>query len=387
MSRLRDKRIRAGRFGTVAAAIALIGCFATSSSALAGPDELKGGSVVMQLQNGRGLKLSPKSLNLPIAGGAVDPISGAGTVETSGAIKVKRGKSKTKVKITELTFGANGGQGSIAAKVGKKKVKRFALLSGGTVARDGWGAKITGVTAKLGSKGAKALQTAFSPKKNGRASAAGGVKGGQTLGTVSATTDPKTVEVKPGGTLVFNADMGFANKLIAHCVNGLLPNGVDAIPPATKNGLTEFDFPVTGGNISPDFTAGRVTSAGGQTISKNTGLNTILFSCDQGPPVGTTVTSTEFEDQFELQVLASYTVLPTGPVGIGALGQFDLSAASTKSADVGTKQITITDAPVHLDGLTAFILNQVLPNESSSPSNDFAPGDLLGTMSLNVSTH
>ena len=384
MSKLRDKRIRAGRCGTVAAAIALIACFATSSSALAGPDELKGGSVVIQLQSGRGLKLSG-SLNLPIAGGAVDPISGAGTVDTSGAIRVRRGKSKTKVKITELTFGANGGLGSIAAKVGKRKVKRFALLSGGTVTRDGWGAKISGVTARLGSKGAKALQLAFSPRK-GRASAAGGVKGGQILGTVSATTDPRVVEVKPGGALVFNADMGFANKLIAHCVNGLLPNGVDAIAPATKNGLTEFDFPVTGGTISPDLTAGRVTSAGGQTISKNVSLP-IPDSCDQGPPVGTTVTSTEFEDQFDLQALASFTVLPTGPVGIGALGQFDLSAASTKSADVNTKQITITDAPVHLDPLTAFILNQVFPNESSSPSNDFAPGDLLGTMSLNVTTH
>jgi hypothetical protein len=380
MSKHRDKGTRAGRHGMVAAAITLIAFLAISSTAVAGQDELKGGTVQIQLQRSHGLKLSPSTLSLSITGGKVDPIDGSGTVQASGSFKAKRGKGKTKVTITGLTFGAKGAAGSIAAKVGKTKVKRFGVLSGGTVSRLDWGAKIAGVTATLGSKGAKALDAAFSPRK-GRASAAA-VKGGQPLGTVSVTTVPRAVEVLPGGTLVFNADNSFANKLLAHCVTAL---GVGVIAPAMQN-LTQFTFPVTGGSISPDFTAGRVTSDGGQTITKDNGAS-VPFSCDQGPPTGTRVTQTEFEAQFDLQALASFTVVPSGPVGIGSLGQFDLAAASGKSADVGTKHLTITDAPVHLDPLSAFVLNQVFPNESGNASNDFAGGDLLGTMSLDVTTH
>ncbi|MFL5907798.1 MAG: hypothetical protein ACJ75Z_09425 [Solirubrobacterales bacterium] len=366
MSRLRDKRIRAGHRGLAAAAIALAVCLAVPGAAAAGQDELKGGSVDIQLAGSHGLKLSPRSLHLAITGGAVDPINGSGTVEVAGRFRIKRGKRTSKVKVTGLTFGADGGAGSIAAKVGKRKVGRFGILSGGQVSRDGWGARITGVTATLGAKGSKALVSA---------------KGGQRLGTVSATTVPRSVEVLPGGTLVFSADNGFANKLLAHCVT---PLGVGVIPPATQN-LTVFTFPVTGGSVSPDFDAGTVVSGGGQTITKDSSLP-VPFTCNQGPPVGTKITQTEFQAQFELQALASFTVLPDGPVGIGALGKFDLGPAS-KSADPVSKQVTISDAPVHLDLLSAFILNQVLPNESGDPNNDFREGDLLGTMSLSVKTH
>ena len=367
MSRLRDKRTRAGRRWLVAAAVIATASLAIPATALAGQDELKGGSVDIQLAGSRGLKLSPASLHLPIAGGAVDPIDGSGTVRVAGRFRIKRGKHTTKVKITGLTFGANGGPGRIAAKIGKRKVSRFGVLSGGTVTRDGWGAKVTGVTASLAAKGAKALASS---------------KGGQRLGTVSATTVPKSVEVLPGGTLVFNADNGFVNKLLAHCVT---PLGVTAIPPAQQN-MTQFTFPVTGGSISPDFDSGNVVSGGGQTIAKDNSLP-VPFTCNQGPPVGTKAVQTEFQAQFEIDALAATTVLPDGPVGVAALGAFDLGAASGKSADVGTKQVTVTNAPVRLDPLTGFVLNQVFPNESGDPTNDFKGGDLLGTMSLSVKTH
>jgi hypothetical protein len=367
MSRLRDKRARAGHLGLATAAITVAACLTVPGTAMAGQDDLKGGSVEIALAGSHGLRLSPASLQLPISGGAIDPIDGSGTVAAAGAFKLKRGKRTTKVKIIGLSFGANGGPGSIAAKVNKRKVRRFAVLSGGSVTRDGWGARISGVTAVLGPKGNRAL--------------ASRAKGGQRLGTVSATTVPRSVEVLPGGTLVFKADNGFANKLLAHCIT---PLGVAAIPPATQN-LTQFTFPVTGGSISPAFDAGNVISDGGQTIAKDNNLS-IPFTCNQGPPVGTKVIQTQFQAQFALQALASNTVLPDGPVGIAGLGIFDLSAAKT-SADVDTKQITITDAPIHLDGLSAFILNQVFPNESGDPNNDFAGGDLLGTMSLSVKTH
>jgi hypothetical protein len=378
------------RLGVAALTLALLSGVATAGQALAAPDPLSSGSVVLQLRSSGGLKLKPKTLTLPVRTGDLDPTTGAGTLETRGAIKAKRGKRKTKVKITGLVLGANGAPGKISAKVGKKNVGAFGRLSGGTVTRDGWGARVDGVTATLGSKGAKALNRAFSPKsakKSGKKASSAAIKGGKPLGTVAVSGTPRTVEVLPGGTLVFTADLGFGLKLGTHCVNALMPDGVTAIPPAVQSGLlgTVFTFPVTGGSIAPDFSAGRVTSAGGQRIRKNDG-GAIPNGCDEGPPVGTTVTQTEFEAQFDLKALASNTTLPTGPVGIASLGPFDLSAAAT-SADVNTRQITVTDAPVTLDGLSAFIFNQVFPNNTGNPNNDFMGGEPVGTIDLSVTTH
>ncbi len=368
--------------------VALLTGVATAGHAIAAPDPLSSASVVLQLRSAGGLKLKPKTLNLRMTSGELDPTTGAGTVATAGALKAKRGKRQAKVKIISLVLGGAGGAGKINAKIGKRKVNGFGKLSGGTVTRDGWGAKVSGVTAKLGSKGAKALSGVLAPGSGAKASAAaGGLKAGAPLGTVSVSGVPKTVEVLPGGTLVFDADLGFANKLAAHCVSSVMADGVTAIAPGVQSGIppTVFTFPVTGGSIAPDFSSGRVMSAGGQKIRKNDGLPA-PNACDGGPPVGTTVTQTAFEAQFDIHALASDTVLPYGAVGISALGPFDLAAAAT-SADANTKQITVNQAPVTLDYLAAFVLNQVFPNASGDPSNDFREGDLLGTMSLSITTH
>jgi hypothetical protein len=143
----RDKQMRTGRRGLIAAMLAILALLGLSSTALGGPDTLRGGSVVVQLQGSRGLKLRPGSLSLPITGGAVDPVSGSGNVELSGSFKARRGRGKTTVTITALNLAPNGGQGSISAKVGKKAVGAFGTLSGGTVARTGWGATISNVSA------------------------------------------------------------------------------------------------------------------------------------------------------------------------------------------------------------------------------------------------
>jgi hypothetical protein len=370
--------------------LGLLAALVAASTAFAAPDPLASGSVVLQLRSSGGLKLKPATLTLPVTTGDLDPATGAGTLETTGAIKAKRGKRKAKVKVTGLVLPAAGGTGTINAKIGKRKVNGFGKLSGGTVTRDGWGARVDGLAARLGSKGAKALTRVFAPRSGAKASvAAGGIKAGKPLGTVSVTGVPKTVEVLPGGTLVFDSDIDFALKLSAHCIDAITPvlvePGVSPIAPATQD-VTTFTFPVTGGSIAPDLSAGRVTSAGGQKITKNNGPTTALFDCAEPPDVGTTVLQTEFEAQFELKALASFTVLPTGPVGVSSLGMFDLAAATT-SADANSKQITVTGAPVMMDSLAAFVLNQVFPNRSGDPANDFQTGELLGTMSLSVTTH
>src|SRR4051794_11634829 len=121
MPSYRDMHRRRSRHGLIAVVLAVVGLLAASSTAMAGQDELKGGSVLIQLHGSRGLKLSPGSLSLPITGGAVDPINGSGTVRVSGGFKAKRGKGKTKGTITAPALGAHGGPGGPPPPRGEKK--------------------------------------------------------------------------------------------------------------------------------------------------------------------------------------------------------------------------------------------------------------------------
>jgi hypothetical protein len=386
MSTHREKHSRGRRRGVIAAVLALVALLAASSSAFAGQDDLKGGSVVIQLQGSRGLKLKPSGLNLTITGGAVDPVDGSGTVQVNGSFKAKKGKGKTKVTITTLNLGANGGQGSVVAKVGKDFVNGFGKLTGGTVTRDGWGAKIENISATIASRGAKALNKAFAGKKGkgAKKSARGGVKAGQPLGRiVSLTTDPLAVEVVPGtGTMELATNLGgaFANKLPEHCISLM---GVTAIPPATMPllPLGAFDFPVAGGSAAPDFTAGQLLTAGGQTLTKDNGLGT-PSGCSNGPPVGTHLLSTDFGVDFAQNVLTAIATLPSGTTLPRApLATIDFSTG-TRSVDPSTKTLTFSGATIKLASLAAPLLNQNFPTESGDPNDDFAAGDEIGTLSV-----
>jgi hypothetical protein len=370
----RDKR--KGPLAAVVVGLVLLVCLDLSATALAGPDQLKGGTVVLQLRGSNGLKLKPSSLNLPITRGAVDPVNGMGSVEVRGAFRVRNGKAKTKVTITGVTFGGSSGSGSIAAKVGKSKklISAFATLRGGTVSRDGYGARIQGVSASLASKGAKAL---------GR-----GVKAGLPLGTVSVTTIPQTIEVLPGGELTLVSPLSLVTKLEAHCIDGLnvLDPGVTAIAPATLNPLNlagpQFTFPIVGGTFAPDFSDGRIIGAGGQLIKKNNGpLSNLNCLGNTNPPVGTSVTQTDFEVEFNLNSLSANVTLPTGPIGLASAGDLHLTPAN-HSFDPATGMVTLTDVPVTFAFLTASTLGLVFPNVSGDANNDFAAGDPLGTVSL-----
>jgi hypothetical protein len=372
--------------GLFALLLMLVCLFAAASSALAGQDDLKGGSVAIQLQGSRGLKLKPGNLTLPITGGAVDPVDGSGTVQVTGGFKAKRGKGKAKVKITTLNLAPNGGRGSIVAKVGKDFVNGFGALSGGSVTRDGWGAKIENITATIAGPGAKALNRAFKGKKRkgAKKAARGGVKAGQPLGRiVSVTTVPSSVEVVPGtGTmeLVTNLGGAFASKLPQHCISLL---GVTAIAPAQMElvPVGGFTFPVAGGSAAPDFTAGQLLTAGGQTLTKDNGLGT-PSGCSNGPPVGTHLLSTDLGVDFAQNALTAIATLPSGTTLPRApLATIDFSTGS-RSVDPNTKTLTVSGATVSLASLAAPLLNQNFPNESGSATNDFAAGDLIGTLNI-----
>lgn len=370
---------------SLATALALAVGLLSAGPALAAQDELSGGTVTLETASSKALKLKPSSLDLSIASGAVDPVSGGGTVKAPGTLKVKSGKRKASVGITAFTFGADGGAGAIAAKVGKKRVKEFGELSGGTVAREGLGARISGVAASLGADGAKALNRALKGKKKGkgkRAARAGKIKAGEPLGSVSATTVPKTVEVLPGGSMTLHTDPGLLTKFMAHCVNALPGSGgVYPIAPATQDPISAaFTFPVTGGTVAPTLDDGQVITGGGQGLAKNMSGG-IPYPCDGEPAVGTAVLQTNLGASFAANTLIGVAQLPGGATQNAAIARVDFSTG-TKSFDPATNQITVTGATVTLDPLSATLLNQIFPNRSGDPANDFTGQDVLGTLDL-----
>jgi hypothetical protein len=354
--------------------LALAAGLALATPALAAQDELSGGTVTLETTGSKALKLKPSSLNLSITSGAVDPVGGDGTVKAAGTLRVKAGKRKATVKISVFTFGANGGPGKIGAKVGKKRVSGFGDLSGGTVVRDGFGAQITGVAASLSVGGAKALNKAL---KAGKA-----IKAGQPLGSVSATTIPKTVEVLPGGSMTLHTEPGLVTKFLAHCINALPgAGGVYPIAPATQDPVSAaFTFPVTGGALAPSLADGKVITGGGQGLTKNMGSATPFGACDLDPQVGTTVLQSQLTANFAGNSLAGSVQLPT-QTQIATIANIDFSTG-TKSFDPATNQVTVAGATVTLDRLSAIILNQVFPNRSGDPANDFSGADVLGTLDL-----
>jgi hypothetical protein len=395
MSSHRDKHSRASRRGLVAAMLAVGALLVVASPALAGQDDLKGGSVVLKLQKSHGLKLKPANVTFAITGGAVDPVDGSGPVQVSGSVKARRGKGKTKIKFTTFTLGASGGQGTIVAKVGKDFVNGFGTLTGGRVTRDGWGARIENVSAKISAKGARALNRALSGTKGKGASksAKGGVKAGQPLGTIaSITTVPLDVQVVPGtGQMVLHTQAvppgPFVNKLSQHCVDPLLtgsPAGVAPIAPATAGGPggAEYTFPVTNGSIAPDFSAGELFTGGGQTITKNTSILIPSACSTSQPPTGAQLKSTDLSITFVQNSLRSIATLPSGILLPRApLADIDFSTG-TRTVDPSTKSVTITGATVKISSLAAPLLNQTFPTESGNASDDFAAGDLIGTIDV-----
>jgi hypothetical protein len=386
----RSRRHARRRTALLATAIALVSGLALSGSAYAGQDLLAGGTVDLQLKGSKKLKWKPGSLNLTIIRGKVDPITGEGTVDVNGKLRAKSGKRKARVSIVKLNFGANGAPGEIVARVGEDDVTGFGILRGGTTTRQGFGANLTGISATLGNGGAKEINRQFKgkkkKKKKGGASAAarkkkgGRVKPGLSLGSVSATTVPKTIEVLPGGTMTLHTSLGLVPKLLAHCIEALT-GGVGATPPATFDPLSAtFTFPVTGGTLAPDFTDGSVKTTGGQTITKNFGL-IVPFDCTGAPPVGTQILQTGLSMEFGSNALGGTATLPDGVSLQATIGDINFGTA-TRSFNPATGTATITGATVTVNFLAAATLNNVFPNASGDPNNNFSTSDVLGTLDL-----
>jgi hypothetical protein len=367
---------------------------ALPGTAFGGPDPVKGGTTTLDLslKKVKVKAISPATkdgttVNLPNTGGSLDPVTGVGTLNNGGGFRLKKKGKKKKVKVREIqtAFGPNG---KIRAKVGKKNVSTLATVQGGTVARDDFGAAITGATATLTKKGAKALNKAFKKKKK---KGKGKIKSGTSLGTLSTVTVPRTVEVVPGGTMVFEPNPDITvQKFVPKGVNPA--TGVEAIPPGemhfTPPATITFEFPVTGGGVGLDFNDGRINTAGGLKLTKTNPVGITPGPCEDKYPVGNFVQQTGLAPDFTQKALLAKVDNQDGTIAPQAgAGQLDLSDATT-TVDHKTKELTVTGMTLKLTDFSAALLNNEIFGPSSAgcgpASSDFKGGDVLGTIDVSA---
>jgi hypothetical protein len=408
---------------TIGSLIAVAAMLVFASAAMGGADPLKGGTTTLNLQSlkvskasGGATKAGKKSATLPITGGSLDPTNGTGPVENGGSVKVKKGKKSATLSEIKTTFGSG-----LSAKL-KGKTTQLATLTGGTVGRAGFGGTVTGATAKLTKKGAKALNKALGTSS---------FKKGKKLGSADTSTVPKTVEVV-SGVQTAHGDVGFG-KLATTYVSptmGPCPNaagspaneacygkGVSPVPGAGVTATDGASYTVPGGpitapinpgsSIAPDASAGTVKAAGTTVIKKTVSAALYSGTCPEDPahfPIGNLIQFSNTTNDFTNKVvnvdltLQAPVVAPafSTPTFFGSQipsGGIDMSTA-TVSNNPGAKTVDITGYKVFNQVATqanlingTFGFDNTTTLDCGSPLTNAAVGDALFNVDMHLTTH
>jgi hypothetical protein len=285
-------------------AIGIVAAFAMTAALVVAPiasgagDPIASGTLKFKFSSGfkkqlkkNHVKLKPKKYKIK-TGSNLDPTTGAGLIRV-GNITFKKGGEKLVFKNSKVTLGANGGKGSLSGSA-KGATKKIFKLKGGTVTRDGFGAKLNGVKLTFQKGAAKKINKALGLHSLHKGSA-GKLTTSESPQTVAVTSGfvnvavpftylPATFAPPSGPGLIPGSGTDpntVAAKQSAHCISefagapvipgnpsnparettGLAPDPVLGAPPAGFAAL--YRFPVTGGTISPAATDGALQLSGG----------------------------------------------------------------------------------------------------------------------------
>jgi hypothetical protein len=407
--------------GTVFSALALVaaltGLLVLAPMASAASDPVASGTVNILMKKGfvktlkkNGVKLqkaSPGTLSgrtlaatigLPVKEGEIDPTNGAATLTTEGGFKFKHGKKKAAVTGLVVTTSNS----SMTGKVAGKKMK-FASVVGYSFTRNGFGVNFSATKLKLTKNAAKQLNKKLGftgkkkSKKNKRAHAAkkkkakAPFKANQVFGNTSGETQPKTVAIVPGGKADLTTDLGTVGKFVLPPPEGF---GVKIVPlPPGEASATlppVLSFPISGGSIAPDASAGQVQTTGGVQLVQEPEEFAIPI------PGKTTMTLNAIwvdlsAKSATVEVNVESTIDPQ--LSLGNLGRSSIAdvslAGATVTSDPAAHTVTVENASATLQAVTAEVLNQVFGapwDAAEIPHPTFAAGDPLGKFTFTVQT-
>jgi hypothetical protein len=382
---------RGTMLSVVATVAALVGLLAFAPLASATPDPLASGTTTLTLNKNlfkklkkagvKVIKVSPgtvkaRKVALPVSGGSLDPTNGLGTVEQSGGIKFKHGKKSALVKLIVVETTTN----SINANVAGKKMK-LASVSGVSTARNGFGANVTIGSTKLTGKAAKQLnkKLGFTGKQAKKAP----FKGGKGMGSALAETQPKTVAVVANGNKASLLTSGATDLKFAS-----LGVAIKTVPPADEKlelPPTYF-FPISGGTIAPNATAGVVQTTGGVKLTQ-----------EPFPGIVTTMTLNGIFVDLGAKTATVEVIIETnapgvtspGNVGRSSIADLNLTGA-TITSNPSTRTVSVANATATLQEVTAGVLNATFapeePPKSGKHVEVFKAGDPLGTFTFTAQT-
>jgi hypothetical protein len=382
---------RGTKLPLAALAAALFALLAFAPFASATPDPVGSGSATVTLNSGfvkslkkSGVKITKiapdklkgKKATFPVTGGEVDPTTGAGTLTLGGGLKFKAGKKKAPVKALVVDTTKKG----LFAKVAGKKVK-LATLAGWSYVRAGFGVSLNVKKLKLSNGAANKLNKKLGFKKGKKP-----FKGNRKMGSAVAEEQPLTVAVLPSGNVAFNADPGLLAKLAKVEVK------VRPIAPTQVKGLTSFEFPITGGTISPLGTGGVVQSAGGVELEQKIQTGATEF-------LETKITLSNFYVDLAAKTITvevSATSNASQELNLGNLGRSSIADLTIPGvfADPATRTVTVLNASGVLQPISAKVLNafvEVYEGFEAKGGPKKAPekinsGDPLGSFSMTVQT-
>jgi hypothetical protein len=361
-------------------ATATVGMLALAATASAARDPIAGGITDLHMKHGFLRKLgnneitvSPlgagtvdgNKIGLTVREGMLDPTDVEGHLEVSGGFKLSRGNRGVPVN----KISVNTVKKKVYATIAKAHMELGEI--GPLVAtREGFGANFKAVKLTLTEKAARRISNRLGLAQGRR------IAGGRVLSNLYATAQPSTVTLLPQGSATLTGNVATLGKFGVKGVE--IPAGITAVAPATQPTPTSFQFPIAGGTIAPDGSAGTVQTSGGvQILKKTESLSPQMKLLNVAVDFAAKTATVELE-------ITPAPPFP-GAVGRSSIADVVLPAGSV-SADPAARTITVTGAEAKLQAVAASTLNDVFnqPAPEPPPSSNFLVGDLLGTFAMTV---
>lgn len=200
--------------------------------------------------------------------------------------------------------------------------------------------------------------------------------GNRVISNLYCSAQPSTVTVLPQGNATLTGNAATFAKFAAKGVE--LPDGISAIAPATKPTAASFQFPISGGTLAPDASAGTVQTSGGVQVLK------------KAEPFSPEMKMLNIAVDFKARTATVEIELLPKPPFPGAVGRSSIAdlvlPANSVVADPTARTITVTGAEARLQAVAASTLNNVFnqPAPEPPPASNFVVGDSLGTFAMTV---
>ena len=222
--------------------------------------EVDGGATTLKLASstaraldGLGVAVSPLSpakagrsgVSFPVSGGAVDPATGAGTIEHRGGLRLRAGSTKVDLRNFKINAGSTN---TIGVRVGRSNLHAFRISSSDArVVRRGIRTIVSGVEGQPLATGRHRAQPRVRRAR---------VQAGLRIGTASVRVRPAELAFT-GGSTALALDAGTAAALRSLSV------AVAPAAPATADPDGAIAFPITEGKVNAGRSRDRSATAEG----------------------------------------------------------------------------------------------------------------------------